>query len=501
MAVYADFTLNMKPGAVMETVRISQGEALWRILRFRLYNGGSVFTIPSGSVAVLNGRKPDGRGFSYTMDIVDTQRVSIPVKEQMSAVPGRVICEVSVQNNDEVIGSVNFIMMVEPSPLDGAVLSDSDMEAVVEAVANIGAAVHSAEMAEYYAEQAEHTVTGVIDWNNRAGHVSPASGDYSAQMVTYGSNSNVKSALDSLDSRTDVIEADMNDWKQRGTQLTSGTDLFTGSVPANPGRYYCYNAATAAALINSPSQYAFALWVASKASSDSRVLVAFDSAAQMYVAHVLNTGTNYDTTSASGWKRLLNINDLASINNALDLKAPLASPPLTGTPTAPTANGNTTTQIANVQYVANRISAIPNATQSARGMMSANDKKYVDEMRARTYGLYELRAAGDITIGNNFHCWIWERRGQYALVCLDVKITVANDGDVVANDVLIINLPKPHAISPCFVLASKDGSDIGIAYISSAGNLVNDKILKKGKTYYGSIVYLSNDANDWYDGI
>jgi polygalacturonase len=55
---------------------------------------------------------------------------------------------------------------------------------------------------------------------------------------------------------------------------------------------------------------------------------------------------------------------------ALDLKAPLASPALTGTPTAPTASaGRSTPQIATTAFVAGEIAggATPDATSSVKG--------------------------------------------------------------------------------------------------------------------------------------
>jgi hypothetical protein len=70
-----------------------------------------------------------------------------------------------------------------------------------------------------------------------------------------------------------------------------------------------------------------------------------------------------------------NTSDLAkpintATQSALDLKAPLASPALTGTPTAPTASaGTSTTQIATTAFVAGEIAggATPDATSSAKG--------------------------------------------------------------------------------------------------------------------------------------
>ncbi|MHA0482123.1 tail fiber protein, partial [Escherichia coli] len=63
------------------------------------------------------------------------------------------------------------------------------------------------------------------------------------------------------------------------------------------------------------------------------------------IAAAINNDPNFSTT----------------INNSLALKAPLASPAFTGTPTAPTASqGTNSTQIANTAFVKAAITALIN---------------------------------------------------------------------------------------------------------------------------------------------
>jgi hypothetical protein len=60
------------------------------------------------------------------------------------------------------------------------------------------------------------------------------------------------------------------------------------------------------------------------------------------------------------------IPEIASLQAALDAKAPLASPALTGVPTAPTAaGGSSSTQIATTAFVAAAVSALINAAPGA----------------------------------------------------------------------------------------------------------------------------------------
>jgi hypothetical protein len=73
-------------------------------------------------------------------------------------------------------------------------------------------------------------------------------------------------------------------------------------------------------------------------------------------------------------------NFATTVTNALALKAPLASPALTGTPTAPTAPGGTnTTQLATTAFVQAAIAAIAAFTKasSAEILAGIDDTKYV----------------------------------------------------------------------------------------------------------------------------
>ncbi len=73
-------------------------------------------------------------------------------------------------------------------------------------------------------------------------------------------------------------------------------------------------------------------------------------------------------------------NFATTVTNALALKAPLASPALTGTPTAPTAPpGTNTTQLANTAFVQAAIAAISAFTKASAAeiLLGTNDDKYV----------------------------------------------------------------------------------------------------------------------------
>jgi hypothetical protein len=84
------------------------------------------------------------------------------------------------------------------------------------------------------------------------------------------------------------------------------------------------------------------------------------------------------------------ISGVVGLQDALNAKAPLASPALTGTPTAPTAaqSGGDSTQIATVGYV---------NTKSANNMQSV-DNLYLKKSQMATVNGASLIGGGDIQI-------------------------------------------------------------------------------------------------------
>jgi hypothetical protein len=74
---------------------------------------------------------------------------------------------------------------------------------------------------------------------------------------------------------------------------------------------------------------------------------------------ITGSGTIVLGVNASALRTHLNVYTITEIDAELDLKAPLSSPGLTGTPTAPTAAGGTnTTQIATTAFVLNELSGV-----------------------------------------------------------------------------------------------------------------------------------------------
>lgn len=121
--------------SAVPVVHVSQYDDGSRTLKFALVEGGSQYDMTGVTRAKINGKKPDSNAFSYDMTITDNV-VSIDVTEQMTAVEGRVIAEVVLfDSNDGVLGTANFIIEVEKSPIDEGIMSDSDIPIIVNFIA------------------------------------------------------------------------------------------------------------------------------------------------------------------------------------------------------------------------------------------------------------------------------------------------------------------------------------------------------------------------------
>ena len=187
------YDLNMIPGGVQIRVPTSQYDAAGsRTLLFNLYYGrdgfGTVFTIPSGAAVYLDGTKPDGKSFRYTMTIVSgsTNQVSVDIDEQMTAVKGEVLCQVTIEKNEEILGSANFILDVEEAALkEGSDMSESIIAHIIELVEEAGAA---AALAKRSAEEAEQRLADL--------------GTLSS--LTTDAKSNLVAAINEVDAHTDT---------------------------------------------------------------------------------------------------------------------------------------------------------------------------------------------------------------------------------------------------------------------------------------------------------
>lgn len=127
--------LNMIPSGVLPRVYASRFDNQTGALTFTLYDGVIPFTIPAGAAVLINGTKPDGKGFSYSAANWSGNTVVCNVTRQMTACEGDVVCELRVRTETDIIGSINFILHVEPSALaDDGIISETEIPLIEQAI-------------------------------------------------------------------------------------------------------------------------------------------------------------------------------------------------------------------------------------------------------------------------------------------------------------------------------------------------------------------------------
>lgn len=162
--------LDMTPGT-KPIVNVSQYDTGARTLVFHLRQARQAFTPPDGCTAIIHGIKPDSTYFSYAAEI-DGDTVVADCTEQMTACVGFAECEVRLSNSEGHVGSSNFLLNCEKSPMTGAVISDTEIAAIEQltdrAETAASSATASATAAAESAEQAGESATTAGESADRA---------------------------------------------------------------------------------------------------------------------------------------------------------------------------------------------------------------------------------------------------------------------------------------------------------------------------------------------
>lgn len=118
--------LNLIPAGTMPVCHASQYDKK-RQIGIDIYNGLQPYIL-SDELLELDVRKPDGH--IVTIDVPYTaggNGVVFETTEQMCAVAGSNLCELKITKGEAVIGSLNFYMEIERSPMENGLASDSEI--------------------------------------------------------------------------------------------------------------------------------------------------------------------------------------------------------------------------------------------------------------------------------------------------------------------------------------------------------------------------------------
>lgn len=164
------YILNMIPGGIQPRIHVSQYDAGSRTLVFQLFQGdggnGTEFEIPEGATVTIDGtKKQDKKSFSYICTYTGNS-VTATVSQQMTAACGEVECQLTVNKSGSVLGSANFLLVVEHAVLpEDADLSETEI-ASLETWKN--QALQAAEQAEASETSAAASASAASDSANAA---------------------------------------------------------------------------------------------------------------------------------------------------------------------------------------------------------------------------------------------------------------------------------------------------------------------------------------------
>lgn len=143
MSITQTFDLNLIPEQSPVVIHCDQYDKGTGRLVVKLYEGDVAYT-PSGT-AVIQGTKPDGKGFNYSATL-SGNTVTANLTEQMTAVAGKVRCQIVVTETTGRTGTFVFILEVQRSALPSNTdMSESDYQIIEQAIEDAQDAAEDAE--------------------------------------------------------------------------------------------------------------------------------------------------------------------------------------------------------------------------------------------------------------------------------------------------------------------------------------------------------------------
>lgn len=240
--------LQYAPNGVNPVIHVSQFD-VGRQFRLKLYDGSTAYSMPSGTTARIDGIKPDGHGFSYTDKVsVSGNTATITTTEQMTVVAGTVKCEIRFIKGDENIGTLNFHMIVEESPInEDTDISKTEIPAIIEV------ATQNRLEAEAWARG---TMDGVpVDssadqYHNNSMYYSEQSANSATASANSASSSATSASASASSATASANSAILSEsWAVGGTDTRSGEDTNNSKYWARQSQIEAQNASAYIAIL------------------------------------------------------------------------------------------------------------------------------------------------------------------------------------------------------------------------------------------------------------
>ena len=136
--------LNLIPNGAPPVVHASQYDER-RTFRANLFDGAAVYTLDGTEVLECDVKKPDGNIVTVAVTNTSDSYVEIDTTLQMCACAGESLAELHITKGAQEIGTLNFILAVERSPLENGIQSDSGIHNLQTQIADAVADQYAAE--------------------------------------------------------------------------------------------------------------------------------------------------------------------------------------------------------------------------------------------------------------------------------------------------------------------------------------------------------------------
>ena len=193
--------LQIVPNGVKPVVHASQFDK-GREIKFKLFDGSLAYTIPSGAKVKVEGVKSNKDAFSYLCEHTGNT-VTLVTKEQMTVLAETVPCELRIYNDDAQdadnqinIGTLNFNLVVEKSPIDGNVnISNTEIPAIISAARNQQKFTTDAEAWAIGKREGKNVTSTDEAYNNNSKYYSNIAKNYSTNAKTQFDNAKAQATL------------------------------------------------------------------------------------------------------------------------------------------------------------------------------------------------------------------------------------------------------------------------------------------------------------------
>lgn len=205
-----EITLDLNGRPEDQLVTAKQGDQFTRIIRANIVADGIPVTQTGQITAIFTCHKPDGTQVVQTATIGQGGKdVSVTLSEQCFTAAGACLCEFTFKQDEYILSTAVFTMMVYPSAYDPGALESTDdyqgfLEAIEEANNAAGAANTAAESANTAAGEAEDAADAATNAASAANTAAGAANTAGSAANSAASAAN--SAADAANSAADYAE-------------------------------------------------------------------------------------------------------------------------------------------------------------------------------------------------------------------------------------------------------------------------------------------------------